>query len=48
MDILLGKNPVVAGLYGKIRPDSMQKSGKSGSGWILKMQIRFTPSFACS
>ena len=39
MKILLEKNPVVAGLFGKIRPDS-QKSGKFGSGRILKMLIR--------
>ena len=44
MKILLEKNPVVAGLSGKIRPDSMQRSGKSGSGWILKMLIRYTPN----
>ena len=44
MKILLEKNPVVARLSGKIRPDSMQRSGKSGSGWILKMLIRYTPT----
>ena len=44
MKILLEKNPVVAGLSDKIRPDSMQRSGKSGSGRILKMLIRYTPS----
>ena len=42
MKILLEKSPDVAGLSGKIRPDSLQKSGKSGSGRILKMLIRYT------
>ena len=45
MKILLEKYPVVAGLSGKIQPDSMQRSGKSGSGRILKMLIRYTPTF---
>ena len=44
MKILLEKNPVVAGLSGKIRPDSMLRSGKSGSGRILKRLIRHTPT----
>ena len=53
MKILLQKNPVMAGLSSKIRsdypagkflPDSMKRSGKSGSGRTLKMLIRYTPS----
>ena len=44
MKILLQKNPVMAGVSGKIRPDSMKKSGKSGSGRTLKMLIWYTPN----
>ena len=44
MKIVLQKNPVIAGLSGKIRPDSKKTSGKSGSGRTLKMLIRYTPT----
>ena len=41
------KNPVPAGLSGKMRPGYqagfMKKSGKSGSGRILKMLIQYNP-----
>ena len=44
MKIMLQKNPVMPGLSGKIRPDSMKKSGKSGSSRILKILIQYTSS----
>ena len=44
MKILMEKNPVVAGLSGKILPDAQQKSGKSGSGRILKILNQYTPN----
>ena len=42
MKILLQKKTVMAGLCGKIRPDSMKKYNISSSGQVLKILIRYT------